>query len=197
MCEASTRATSSGVPVATTSPPASPPSRTEVDDVVGGPDHVEVVLDDDDRVPGVDEAVQDVQKLLHVGEVEPRRRLVQDVQRLSGRPLAQLARQLDPLRLAARERRGGLAEPDVAEPHVPQRVHAARDRRDRERSTRTPRRPSCRARRRWTFPCRSRAASRCCSGGPCRPRTARTRRGGSASRSGSGRPPCTPRSGRP
>ncbi len=101
----------------------------EVYHVVGGADHVQVVLDDDDGVAGVHESVQDGEELLHVGEVQPRRRLVEDVDGVAGGPLAELARELYPLGLTARERRGGLAEPDVAEAHVPQRLHAAADRR--------------------------------------------------------------------
>src|SRR5579859_2555461 len=66
----------------------------EVDDVVGRLHDVEVVLDDDDRVPRVDEAVQDLEELLDVGEVEAGRRLVEDVQRPAGRAPRQLGREL-------------------------------------------------------------------------------------------------------
>ena len=51
-------ATCSGVPVATILPPPSPPSGPEVDDPVRRLDHVEIVLDDDDRVAGVDQFLQ-------------------------------------------------------------------------------------------------------------------------------------------
>ena len=60
----------SGVPATTTSPPPLPPSGPEVDDPVGRLDHVEVVLDDDDRVARVDEAVQHFEQLAHVLEVQ-------------------------------------------------------------------------------------------------------------------------------
>ena len=73
-------------------------------------------------LPAVDEPVEDLEQLLDVGEVEPGRRLVEDVQRPPGRPPRQLGRQLDPLRLAARQRRRRLAEMDVAEPDVEQRL---------------------------------------------------------------------------
>src|ERR687897_3629243 len=101
---------------------------TEVDDVVCGPDHIQVVLDDDDGVPRVHEPVQYGEQLLHVREVEPGRRLVQDVDGPARRPLAQLARQLYALRLAAGESGRRLPEPDVAEADVAQGKHAARDR---------------------------------------------------------------------
>src|SRR5918992_588459 len=97
---------------------------SEVDDVVPGPDHIEVVLDDDDGIPRVNEPVQDREQLLHVREVEPGGRLVQDVYCLARRPLAQLARQLYTLRFAARERGRRLSEPDVAEADVAQGIHA-------------------------------------------------------------------------
>ena len=57
----------------------------EVDDPVGRLDHVEVVLDHDDRVAQVDQPLQHVEQLAHVVEVQPRRRLVQDVERPAGR----------------------------------------------------------------------------------------------------------------
>ena len=41
--------------------------------------------------------------------------------------LASSLSQLHPLRLAARQRRRGLAEPDVAEPDVDERLHVAGD----------------------------------------------------------------------
>src|SRR4051794_17819466 len=49
----------------------------EIDHPVGLLDHVEVVLDYEHGVPGVDEALQHLEQLLDVGEVEPCRWLVQ------------------------------------------------------------------------------------------------------------------------
>src|SRR6266508_3734193 len=93
----------------------------EIDDPVGGLHDVEVVLDHDDGVAGVDEAMQHVQQALHVGEVQAGRRLVEDVERPPRRASRELGRELDPLRLAAGERRRGLPEVDVAETDVVQR----------------------------------------------------------------------------
>ena len=53
----------------------------QVDDPVGRLDHVEVVLDDDDRVAQVDQAVEHVEQLADVVEVQAGRRLVEDVER--------------------------------------------------------------------------------------------------------------------
>src|SRR5690606_36338033 len=73
-----------------------------VEHPVGGLDDVEVVLDDDDGVAGVDDALQDAQQLADVLEVQARGRLVQDVDRATGRPLLQLCGQLHALGLASR-----------------------------------------------------------------------------------------------
>ena len=78
---------------ATISPPASPPSARGRRSSRPA-DHFEVVLDDDHRVAVVDEALQRLEQLLDVGEVQAGRRLVEDVERLARRPLRQLAASL-------------------------------------------------------------------------------------------------------
>src|SRR5436190_21546521 len=75
-----------------------------VDDPVGGLDDVEVVLDDDDSVAGVAQLVQYLEQQIDVGEMQPGRRFVEDVQRAAGVALAEFERELDALRLAARQR---------------------------------------------------------------------------------------------
>src|SRR5437867_2061091 len=99
----------------------------EVDHVIRGLDHVQMVLDDQDGVAGVDQAVEHAQELLDVVEMEPRRRLVQDVEHLAGRPRAQLGGDLEPLRLAARQRRRRLTEPEIAEADGLQGSQATRE----------------------------------------------------------------------
>ena len=96
--------------------------RAHVDDPVGALDHVEVVLDHDHAVARLDEAPQNVQQPLHVGEMEPRGGLIEDVQRAPGGDLGQLRGQLHALGLAPGQRRRGLAEAHVAQPHGVQRV---------------------------------------------------------------------------
>ncbi len=127
MCEASTAATCSGVPVATSVAALVPALRPHVDQPVGGLDHVEVVLDDDDAVALLHEPVEDLQQPLDVGEVQAGRRLVEDVQRRPGGDLRQLGGQLHALRLAARQRRGRLAEADVAQADVVERLQLPAD----------------------------------------------------------------------
>src|SRR5438552_6362320 len=107
-----------------------PALGTEVDDVVRGLHHVQVVLDDDDGVARIDEAVEHVEQALHVREMEAGRGLVEDVEGPPGRPTRELGRELDPLRLAPRERRRRLTEVDVAEAHVVQRAQLLLARRD-------------------------------------------------------------------
>src|SRR6267142_2467906 len=85
----------------------------KVDDPVGVADYVEVVLDDDDGVAEIGEAMQDVEQLLNVVEVQAGGRLVEQVEGLAGLALAEFAGQLDALRFATRERHSGLAQMHV------------------------------------------------------------------------------------
>ena len=64
---------------------------SQVHDPVRVPDHVQIVLDHQDRIAGLHEAIQDIQQPLNVGEVQARGRLVQDLKRPTGRALGQFA----------------------------------------------------------------------------------------------------------
>ena len=77
---------------------------TEIDDPVRRLDHVEVVLDHDDRIALVDESVDDLQQLANVVEVKARRGLVEDVERSAGGAFGQLLGEFDALCFAAGER---------------------------------------------------------------------------------------------
>ncbi len=103
--------------------------RTEVDHPVGRLHDVEVVLDHDDRVPGVDEASEDAEQLADVLEVQARRRLVQHVEGAARGSPRELGGELHPLRLPPRQRRRRLAEAHVGEPDVDQRLEVAGDHR--------------------------------------------------------------------
>ena len=98
-----------------------------VDDPVGGLDDVEIVLDNKHGVAGVGQALQERDQLLDVGEVQAGGGLVEDIQRLAGRALAELAGELDSLRFAAGELRGRLSEADVVEAHLVDGLQFARD----------------------------------------------------------------------
>ena len=76
------------------------------------------MLDDDHSVSLVRQPLQATEEAFHVGEVQTRRRLVEDVERVPGRGLLQLRGELDPLRLSAGEGRRRLSESNVAEPDV-------------------------------------------------------------------------------
>ena len=130
MWESGTPATCSGVPVATISPPRVAALGAEVDQLVGRLDHVEVVLDHDDGVAVVDQAAEHLEQALDVGEVEAGGRLVEDVEGVAGGDLRELGGELDPLGLAAGERRRRLAEADVVEADVVEGLQAPVDLRD-------------------------------------------------------------------
>ncbi len=66
------------------SPAVDPAARPEVDHPVGGLDDVEVVLDHDHGVAGVDQAVEHFEQLADVLEVEAGGGLVEDVEGLAG-----------------------------------------------------------------------------------------------------------------
>ncbi|MPL73132.1 hypothetical protein SDC9_18925 [bioreactor metagenome] len=102
--------------------------RADVDDPVGGLDDVEVVLDHHYGIALVDQLVQHLEELAHILEMQPRRRLVEDVERAAGGAARQFLRQLHPLRLAARQRRRLLADLDIAQAHLDQRIHLLADR---------------------------------------------------------------------
>ena len=99
----------------------------EVEDPVGVADDVEVVLDDDDGVAEVGEAVQDFEELADVVEVEAGGGLVEQVEGAAGLALGELAGQLHALGFAAGERGGALAEVDVAEADVDQGLQLLAD----------------------------------------------------------------------
>src|SRR5579859_1278784 len=106
---------------------ARPALRAQVDHPVRRLDHVEVVLDDDHRVAAVHQPSEHAQELADVLEVQAGGGLVQHVDRPAGGPALQLGGELDPLRLATGQGRRGLAEADVAEADVHQRLEVPVD----------------------------------------------------------------------
>ena len=78
-------------------------ARAEVDQVVGGAHRPLVVLDDDHRVAEVAEPLERPDQLRVVALMQPDRGLVEDVED-ADQAGADLGREPDPLRLAARER---------------------------------------------------------------------------------------------
>ena len=86
----------------------------DVDDVVGGADRALVVLDDDHGVADVAQALERADQLLVVALVQADRRLVEDVEN-ADQARADLCREADPLRLAARKRRRRALQREVAD----------------------------------------------------------------------------------
>ena len=87
----------------------------KVDDPVGVRHDRLMVLDDDGRLAGVNEPVEQAEQLVDVGEVEAGGRLVEDV---DAALLAQVGGELEPLPLAAGQGGERLAEADITEPDV-------------------------------------------------------------------------------
>ena len=104
-------------------PAVRPGARAHVDDVVGDPDHLRVVLDDEHRVALVAQALEERVHPLDVVGVQPDRRLVEDVGDV-GQRRAEVADHPRPLRLAAGQRARRPVEAEVAEPHLDERVEA-------------------------------------------------------------------------
>src|SRR5574337_1349261 len=94
-------------------PPVVSALRAQVNNPVGRFDDLQVVLNHQDGVTDISQAMQDLQELADVMEVQSSGRLIQNIYRPAGPPLAKLPRQLDSLRLTARERCGRLAQLDV------------------------------------------------------------------------------------
>ena len=101
-------------------------SGPEVDDVIGGPHRVFVVLDNDDRVPHVAEAAERVEQTRIVARVESDRWLVQDVQH-ADQPRTDLPRQTNTLRFAAGQRGSRAVQRQVIEPDVEQEPETPAD----------------------------------------------------------------------
>ena len=107
---------------------------SEIDDVVGAPNRVFVVLDDEQRIALGGETGERVEQDAVVARMQPDGRLVEDVAHAL-QVRAELRRQPDALRFAARQRRRRTVERQVAEadlfqerqPRVDFRQHVARD----------------------------------------------------------------------
>ena len=90
-------------------------SGAEVDDPVGVHHHGLVVLNDDEGAAAVHEVVQEQQHGLDVGRVQSDSRLIEHD---DGAFLAQVDGELEPLTLTTGQGAQGLAEVEVAEPHI-------------------------------------------------------------------------------
>ncbi len=111
------------------------PFGPEVDDPVGGADDIEVVFDDDQRVAGGNQFPECPQQFAHVVKMQAGRGLVEQEQRVAVadgvaapvRGSGQKTRKLQPLCFAARQRRHRLAELEVIQADIDQRLQRADD----------------------------------------------------------------------
>ena len=101
-------------------------ARADVDDVVGDPDGVLVVLDHDHRVAQVPQADEGVDQLAVVPLVQADGRLVEHVEH-ADQPAADLRGQPDALRLAAGQGGRRAVEAQVVQAHVEQELHPGPD----------------------------------------------------------------------
>ena len=101
-------------------------TRADVDDPVGDPHGLLVVLDDDEGVAEVLEADEGLDQPLVVALVQADRRLVEDVEH-AHEPGADLGREADALRLTARQRPAGSIEGEVVEADVEQELQTLLD----------------------------------------------------------------------
>ncbi len=100
----------------------------EIDDVIGAPHRLLIVLDDDERIPLRLQRLERVEQARIVARVQPDRRLIQYIQDAAQRR-AELRREADALRLAAGKRLRGAAEREVIEAdffHEPQALRNLR-----------------------------------------------------------------------
>src|SRR5262245_56672931 len=122
------------------------PFRAQVDDPVGPGDHIELMLDHNNRVSGIGKMLEQVQQPRNIGRMQAGRGFVENVKRAAGDAgclrgasprrgfrildfgfwtweweimrAAQFGGELDPLRLAARKSRRRLAEREISQPHL-------------------------------------------------------------------------------
>ena len=87
--------------------------RSKVHDPVGGLDHVQVVLDDDDSIAMVTQVVQHREQLFDVMKVQAGGGFIENIQGLAGVALGQFPGQFYPLRLATGQRGRSLTQAHI------------------------------------------------------------------------------------
>ena len=94
--------------------------RTQIDDPIGELDHVQIMLDQHQRVSLLEQAIENFRQLSDILQMKAGRRLVQHVHLPSGFPAGhrQLACDLDALRFAAGKSSRRLTEREIAESNL-------------------------------------------------------------------------------
>ena len=93
-------------------------ARAEVDDPIGRFHYLQIVLDDDERMADRQQGLEAIDELHHIGKVKAGGRLVENEQGAVAFGGRHVACELEPLRLAAGEGVGRLAQAQIIEPHV-------------------------------------------------------------------------------
>ena len=88
------------------------------------------MLDQNDRVPSVDQSVKHNHQLRSIVERKTSSRLIENVNRFTGLPLRKLRSKLDSLCLTTRKCRRRLTQMHVAKTHISQRLHLVGNRRN-------------------------------------------------------------------
>ena len=94
-------------------------ARAQIDDVIGRPHHVGIVLHDDDRVAEIAQFFEDADQPRRVARVQADGRLIEHIAG-AHQPRAEAGRKLDALRFAAGERRRQAVEREVMQPDIVQ-----------------------------------------------------------------------------
>jgi hypothetical protein len=97
---------------------AVPTFRPQIDDMVGLCNDLQVVLHHDHGVAVALQIAEHVDQRFHILHVQARGGFVENVDEAALDVFGELARDLDALRLAARERGRGLPKPEIAEAHA-------------------------------------------------------------------------------
>ena len=101
-------------------------ARPEVHDMVGLPDRILVMLDDDHGIAEIAQVDERVEQSLIVALVQADGRFIEDVHH-ADQPRADLARQPDTLRLAAGQRVGAAIQREIAQAHVAEEAEPSAD----------------------------------------------------------------------
>ena len=92
---------------------------THINDPVGIADYIEMMLDHNHGVAGIYQPVHDGEQATNIRQVQPGRRFIHDVDTA---PLVKFAGQFNPLAFSTREGAHGLAEGQVVQTHIAQRL---------------------------------------------------------------------------
>ena len=95
--------------------------------MVGQLNHIQIMLDDDDRIALIHQTIQHIHQHADVFEVKPGGRFVEDIDGLSRVTLGKFGGQLHTLAFPSRQGGGRLAELDISEAHFLQHLYLIKD----------------------------------------------------------------------